>query len=68
MTKNNELTVNLDVKERFLQWFVGFSDGESSFNIVPMYDKSGNKLNKFSFRFQIGLHIDDKNVLISIQK
>nr|YP_009663731.1 hypothetical protein [Dactylella tenuis]QCW06868.1 hypothetical protein [Dactylella tenuis] len=51
----------------FYQWFSGFSDGESNFSIVPQYDKNG-KINKFSFRFTIGLHIDDKNVLIYIQK
>jgi hypothetical protein len=47
---------------------VGFSDGEASFSVVPMYDKSGNKLSTFNFRFAIGLHIDDKNVLVSIHK
>jgi len=66
--KNNQFTVNLDAEDRFVQWFVGFSDGEASFSVVPMYDKSGNKLSTFNFRFAIGLHIDDKNVLVSIHK
>jgi hypothetical protein len=66
--KNNQFTVNLDAEDRFVQWFVGFSDGEASFSVVPMYDKSGNKLTKLNFRFAIGLHLDDKNVLVSIHK
>lgn len=51
--------------ENFYQWFVGFSDGESSFGIVPVYSESG-KVIKFSFRFAIVLHIDDKDALITI--
>jgi LAGLIDADG endonuclease len=48
---------------------VGFSDGESNFSIVSKYDQSGasSKINKFSFRFTIGLHIDDKNVLVTMR-
>ncbi len=66
--KNTQFTVDFEggLTDAFLQWFVGFSDGESNFSIVPLYDKSGNKLNKFSFRFTIGLHRDDNNVLLSI--
>lgn len=52
--------------ENFYQWFVGFSDGESNFSIVPIYGENGNKISKFNFRFTIGLHRDDKNVLVSI--
>jgi LAGLIDADG DNA endonuclease family/LAGLIDADG endonuclease len=51
--------------DKFCQWFVGFSDGESNFSIVPGY--SGDKITKFSFRFTIGLHIDDKNALVYIR-
>lgn len=50
----------------FYQWFVGFSDGESSFSIIPKLDKNGTKINRFSFRFTIKLHIDDKNVLVYV--
>jgi hypothetical protein len=66
--KNTQSTTDFGdgLTEDFVQWFVGFSDGESNFSIVPLYDKSGNKLNKFSFRFTIGLHRDDKNVLVNI--
>jgi len=58
-------TISLD---KFYQWFSGFSDGESNFSIVPNYVENGNKINKFNFRFTIGLHIDDKYVLTYIQK
>jgi hypothetical protein len=65
--KNTQSTTDFGggLTDDFLQWFVGFSDGESNFSIVPMYDKSGTPY-KFSFRFAIGLHIDDKNALVSM--
>ena len=53
--------------DEFYQWFVGFSDAESNFSIVPQYENTGNKINRFNFRFTIGLHIDDKDVLLNIQ-
>lgn len=51
--------------DKFNQWFVGFSDGESNFSIAPGYN--GDKIQKFSFRFAIALHIDDKNALVHIR-
>ena len=48
--------------EEFLQWFVGFSDGESNFTIVLQKDKNGS-ISGASFRFIIELHIDDLNTL-----
>ena len=45
---------------QFIEWFVGFSDGESNFTIG--LDKRGKKIN-FNFRFMIGLHRDDKPLL-----
>ena len=42
----------------FDSWFVGFSDAESSFNIVPKQDSKGN-ISRFTFMFVIGLHLDD---------
>ena len=45
---------NLDVE--FYKWFSGFTDAEGSFMITPL-------AKGFSFRFSIGLHIDDLNVL-----
>jgi len=51
-------------KDNFLQWFVGFSDAESNFSVVP--HKDGTRINKFTFRFTIRLHSDDENSLIFI--
>jgi len=53
---NGEISPGAD---KFCQWFVGFSDGESNFSIVPGY--SGDKITKFSGRvraprFTRGLH------------
>ena len=50
----------------FYSWFVGFSDAESSFNIVPKQDSKGN-INRFTFMFVIGLHLDDLEALNYIQ-
>ena len=50
----------------FDSWFVGFSDAESSFNIVPKQDSKGN-INRFTFMFGIGLHLDDLEALKYIQ-
>ena len=52
--------------DKFFQWFSGFSDAESNFSIVPKYDKNGDKIVGFNFRFTIGLHLDDKHVLVFI--
>lgn len=49
---------NLD----FLEWFRGFTDAEGSFGIKKESNSS------FSFSFQIGLHMDDINVLNFLQK
>lgn len=49
--------------EQFLQWFVGFVDGEGSFSIVP------NKTWSFvRFAFNIELHVDDIEILHKIAK
>ena len=50
----------------FRSWFVGFSDAESNFSIVPKQDINGN-VNRFTFVFRIGLHIDDVEALEYIQ-
>ena len=50
----------------FDSWFVGFSDAESSFNIVPKQDSKGN-ISRFTFMFVIGLHLDDLEALNYIQ-
>jgi len=63
---NNELLWNKDDYtkniENFFQWFVGFSDAESSFFIQPVLNSKG-VVNRFSFKFGIELHIDDRAVL-----
>nr|YP_009741133.1 LAGLIDADG endonuclease [Fusarium cerealis]QID41912.1 LAGLIDADG endonuclease [Fusarium cerealis]QID41964.1 LAGLIDADG endonuclease [Fusarium cerealis]QID42016.1 LAGLIDADG endonuclease [Fusarium cerealis]QID42174.1 LAGLIDADG endonuclease [Fusarium cerealis]QID42226.1 LAGLIDADG endonuclease [Fusarium cerealis] len=43
----------------FFKWFSGFTDAEGSFRIVRL----ASRTNGFGFRFSIGLHIDDLNVL-----
>lgn len=48
----------------FYAWFVGFSDGESNFQIGVRYsDITKTKVTGFSFEFRIGLHVDDLAVL-----
>lgn len=49
-------------REDFLEWFRGFTDAEGCFFIW------GNSDKYFRFFFQIKLHIDDYNVLESIQE
>jgi len=51
-------------KTKFIEWFVGFTDGEENFMIGS--DTRG-KFTRFNFRFMIGLHIDDKPLLDFIQ-
>ncbi len=52
----NPSTFNFD------SWFAGFSDAESSFSIVPKQDSKGN-INRYTFMFVIGLHLDDYEAL-----
>ena len=49
--------------EEFYRWFVGFSDAESSFGIFPLLNNKKTKVEAFSFKFTIGLHNDDLDVL-----
>ena len=53
------ITTTEDVE--FLQWFVGFSDAESSFIINTKNER------EVHFTFQITLHIDDVAVLYTIR-
>jgi hypothetical protein len=46
-------------ESEFYQWFVGFSDAESSFFIQPVLSSDGTKVSRFSFKFMIELHKDD---------
>jgi len=58
-------TNNLD--NEFFKWFSGFTDAEGSFLIVALPKGSHGKWNfpsaRFSFKFSIGLHLDDVNAL-----
>jgi hypothetical protein len=53
--------------EKFLNWFVGFADGESNFSIVLYKNSDGNILSA-TFRFTIELHVDDIEVLNYIKR
>nr|QDG01221.1 LAGLIDADG endonuclease [Scytalidium sp.] len=61
-TDNVNLFYPFKSKMQLYQWFVGFSDAESNFIIHRILDKKGN-ISKFSFMFNIELHIDDLHVL-----
>ena len=63
--KNNLIDFSQNMLD-FHLWFVGFSDAESNFSIVPKQDINGN-VNRFTFVFGIGLHIDDVEALEYIQ-
>nr|YP_009262039.1 LAGLIDADG endonuclease [Chrysoporthe austroafricana]AMX22114.1 LAGLIDADG endonuclease [Chrysoporthe austroafricana] len=56
---------NLDASlSEFYQWFVGFSDGESSFQIQVRYtDASKTIVRGINFSFTIALHVDDLAIL-----
>lgn len=46
----------------FLEWFVGFADGESNFHI-RLIALTDNTYKSAQFTFQIGLHKDEIKVL-----
>ena len=51
----------------FIEWFVGFTDGEGNFNI-KLTDLTDNTFKNVQFTFQIGLHKDEIEVLEYIRK
>jgi len=53
---------NYSLDINFIEWFVGFSDGEANFNINLTALKN-NTFNNVQFTFQIGLHKDEIKVL-----
>lgn len=55
--------VSTTQKISFFEWFVGLTDGEGLFIISIV-----NKGSSCSFKFEIGLHKDDINMLYYIQK
>jgi cytochrome c oxidase subunit 3 len=70
--EENKLMINLKGKtfylhKNFLQWFAGFVDAEGNFNI-SLRNLEGNRYNSYILTFQISLHIDDIDILNSIQK
>ena len=56
---------NIDL--RFIEWFIGFVDAEGNFNI-SLRNYKDNNYNSLILTFQIGLHIDDLEVLKFIQR
>ena len=57
----NSLSID-NLNPNWIQWFVGFTDGEGNFHISLDSKKSFVR-----FRFKIALHADDLNVLKNIQ-
>jgi hypothetical protein len=51
----------------FLEWLVGFTDAEGNFNI-SLRNLINDKYNSLVLTFQIGLHIDDLNLLKFIKE
>jgi hypothetical protein len=68
-TKTNNRQSKINIKE----WLSGFTDAEGNFNITrqkKQIDAKTNQISSYSnalLTFQIGLHIDDLNVLKTIQ-
>jgi uncharacterized membrane protein len=64
---NNGLLITLPNKviplsKEFIEWFVGFTDGEGNFNI-KLTDLTDKTFKNVQFTFQIGLHKDEIEVL-----
>ena len=55
------------INKNFLEWLVGFTDAEGNFNI-SLRNFKNNSYNSLVLTFQIGLNIDDLEVLKFIQK
>ena len=64
----NTQSYHKDDEEKFLQWFVGFSDAESNFIINSLLKKDKVTISSFSFMFKITLHKDDEGVLRYINR
>lgn len=58
----NKMTLS-SFDSNFLQWFVGFTDAEGNFSIVPRSKKDKSTVSTFLFMFKIGLHKDDEMIL-----
>lgn len=55
--------LHIATQEEFYKWFVGFSDGEGSFGIIPLLNNKTKKIKGFCFKLTIGLHKDDLDAL-----
>jgi len=61
-TEEDGYTKTNQQDEVFINWFVGFSDGESNFTIILHKDSNGI-IKNVAFRFLIELHVDDIDAL-----
>lgn len=52
----------IPLSKEFIEWFVGFTDGEGNFNI-KLTDLTDKTFKNVQFTFQIGLHKDEIEVL-----
>ncbi|GGU89359.1 hypothetical protein GCM10010211_64830 [Streptomyces albospinus] len=72
-TKTNKSSADPIAKINIKEWLSGFTDAEGNFNITlrkKQIDAKTNQISSYSnasLTFQIGLHIDDLNVLKTIQ-
>lgn len=64
---SNKESVPYFLNNEFIEWFVGFSDGEGNFNI-KFTDLKENTFKNVQFTFQIGLHKDEEEILIYIMR
>lgn len=56
-------------RERFGNWFSGWTDGEGCFfaGVYPKKGTSGNPLYAYRVDFQFGQRVDDESILLEIQ-
>ena len=59
---NSQLKTLPDLKREFLEWLVGFTDGEGNFNI-KITGLNNKTFKNVQFTFQIGIHKDEIEVL-----
>ena len=59
---NKETFGSINLKKEFLEWFIGFTDGEGNFNI-KITGLEENTFKNLQLTFQIGLHKDEIKIL-----
>ena len=59
---NKETFDSINLKKEFLDWFIGFTDGEGNFNI-KLTGLEENTFKNLQLTFQIGLHKDEIKTL-----